>query len=215
MPEHTAAEYDADEDWAAVGPHTWLPMRFRATRTTGPRRLVPDITVVVHVELVDPAVAAGVTVYDEPWPTPVARTVAVSRTYGEVFEKDLRDVPVVELVEDAAAAVRRPDLHAPLPGQVLERGGRTIRRVAAPPAPGASGREVRQSRTPLRKGKIDLGLVAHAYEEAQKAGRKDTNVAVAERIGRSRSRAADYIREARRAGLLPPVPRRTEGRNNG
>jgi len=169
---------------------------------------VPDVVVVVHVEVVDPSRAAGVTLYDQEWPTPVVRTVTVSRTYGEVLEKDLRDVPVVELVEDGAAALTRADLAGPAPGRLLDRDGRQIRWLNAPPALAAAVRDLRRARAVLQRSRVDLGLVAHTYREAQAAGRKDTTVAVAVKIDRSRSTAAYYVSQARRAGLLPPVPRR-------
>lgn len=206
----TTADYDVEAEWIQIGPSSWLPARFTVLRSIGPRRVVPDVVIAVHVELVDPSVAAGVTLYDGAWPTPVARTVSVSRTYGEVLEKDVRDVPVVQLVEDGTAALRRSNMTESSPGKELERGGRLIRRLDAPPSPAAATRELRSARQVLGRARVDLGLVAHAHEEATKAGRKDTTIAVAQRLGLSRSRAAHYVREARRAGLLPPLPTREE-----
>lgn len=205
MPVRTTAEYDADEEWLAIGSGTWLPKHFRVTRSSGQRSRVPDVVVVVHVELVDAAIAAGVTLYDEPCPAPVARTVTVSRTYGEVFEKDLRDVPVVELVEDGSAALSRSSATAALPGKLLERGGGQIRRLNAAAASTGDTRELKRARRPLHLAPIDLGLVALTYQEALNTGRRDPTIAVAERIDRSRSSAAGYVRQARQKGLLPPV----------
>jgi len=210
MPTETSVEYEKDVEWVQAGDATWLPRLFLVKRTRKRRRLIPDVVVGVWVEVVDPALAAGVTLYEPLWATPVARSVEVSVIYGEVERRHLRDVPIAELVEDGAAAVSRRSQAAAKPGSIRKRDQRLVQPVPSRPQAPDVSREVRSARASLHTSRIDLGLVANAYMKALDAGRRDPTVAVGERIHRSRSMAAAYVRRSREAGLLPPArpPRR-------
>ncbi len=200
-------EYDTDAEWVQVGASSWLPQRFLVKRSVVTRRRVPDVVIGVYIEMVHPAVAAGVTLYDAAWSTAVARSVEVTTVYGEVQEKDLKAVRIIDLVEAGAAALTQASPAAPHPGQLLQRGNRTILRLIAPPAASTAAPELRQARKVLRRPRVDLDAVAGVYTEAQQQGRRDPTIAVAEHVGKARSTAASYVSKARAAGLLPPPQR--------
>jgi len=200
-------EYDADAEWVQAGDSSWLPQRFLVKRSVVSRRRVPDVVIGVHVEMVHPAVAAGVTLYDAAWSTAVARSVEVATVYGEVQEKDLRAVRILDLLEAGAAALGQGTPQPPHPGQPLQRGDRSILRLPAPPAASTAAPELRQARKILQRPRVDLDAVAGVYIEAQQQGRRDPTIAVAEHIGKARSTAASYVSKARAAGLLPPPQR--------
>ncbi len=197
-------EYDANAVWVQAGDTSWLPSRFLVKRSVVTRRRVPDVVIGVHVEMVHPALAAGVTLYDEAWSTAVARSVEVATVYGEVQEKDLKAVRVVDLVEAGAAALTQASPVARHPGQPLQRGNRPILRLPAPPAVSSAVPELRGARKVLRQPRVDLDEVAGIYRNAQQQGRRDPTIAVSEHIGKARSTAAAYVSKARDAGLLPP-----------
>jgi len=199
-------EYDADAVWTQAGDTSWLPSRFLVKRSVVSRRRVPDVVIGVHVEMVHPAVAAGVTMYDDAWSTAVARSVEVATVYGEVQEKDLRAVRIIDLVEAGAAALTRDSPGPPGPGQLLERGDRPIRRLPAPSAVSSAVPELRRARKVLHQPRVDLDEVAGVYTEAQQQGRRDPTIAVSEHIGKARSTAASYVSKAREAGLLKRLP---------
>ncbi len=196
-------EYDADAEWVQAGASSWLPQRFLVRRSVVTRRRVPDVVIGVYIEMVHPALAAGVTLYDEAWSTAVARSVEVTTVYGEVQEKDLRAVRIIDLLEAGAAALGQGTPQPPHPGQPLQRGDRSILRLPAPPAASTAAPELRQARKVLQRPRVDLDAVAGVYTEAQQQGRRDPTIAVAEHIGKARSTAAAYVRKARDAGLLP------------
>jgi len=125
--------------------------------------------------------------------------------YGEVQDKHLRTVPVIDMVEAGAAALVQPRPDAIRAGQAVERGGRRVMKLEAPPAVTRAIPEVKQARHVLRRPRVDLAVVAGAYEEAQQQGRRDPTVAVSEHLGVARSTAAAYVSKARQAGLLPPA----------
>ena len=200
-------EYDANAVWVQAGDTSWLPSRFLVKRSVVSRRRVPDVVIGVYIEMVHPAVAAGVTLYDAAWSTAVARSVEVTTVYGEVQEKDLKAVRIIDLVEAGAAALTQASPAAPHPGQLLQRGNRTILRLIAPPAASTAAPELRQARKVLRRPRVDLDAVAGVYTEAQQQGRRDPTIAVAEHVGKARSTAASYVSKARAAGLLPPPQR--------
>jgi len=127
-------EYDANAVWVQAGETSWLPWRFLVKRSVMSRRRVPDVVIGVYIEMVHPAVAAGVTMYDDAWSTAVARSVEVTTVYGEVQEKDLRAVRIIDLVEAGAAALTQDSPDPPGPGQLLQRGDRTILQLPAPSA---------------------------------------------------------------------------------
>jgi len=110
-------EYDANAVWVQAGDTSWLPSRFLVKRSVVSRRRVPDVVIGVYIEMVHPAVAAGVTMYDDAWSTAVARSVEVTTVYGEVQEKDLKAVRIVDLVEAGAAALTQAPPVAPHPTQ--------------------------------------------------------------------------------------------------
>ncbi len=200
-------EYDAKAVWVQAGDTSWLPSRFLVKRSVVSRRRVPDVVIGVYIEMVHPAVTAGVTMYDDAWSTAVARSVEVTTVYGEVQEKDLKAVRIVDLVEAGAAALTQASPAAPHPGQLLQRGDRTILQLPAPSAVSSAVPELRQARKVLHQPRVDLDEVAGVYTEAQQQGRRDPTIAVSEHIGKARSTAAAYVRKARDAGLLP-LPRR-------
>lgn len=197
-------EYDANAVWVQAGDTSWLPSRFLVKRSVVSRRRVPDVVIGVYIEMVHPAVAAGVTMYDDAWSTAVARSVEVTTVYGEVQEKDLKAVRIVNLLEAGAAALGQGTPQPPHPGQPLQRGDRSILRLPAPPAASTAAPELRQARKVLQRPRVDLDAVADVYTEAQQQGRRDPTVAVSEHIGKARSTAAFYVSKARAAGLLPP-----------
>ncbi len=200
-------EYDADAEWVQAGASSWLPQRFLVRRSVVSRRRVPDVVIGVHVEMVHPAVAAGVTLYDEAWSTAVARSVEVTTVYGEVQEKDLKAVRILDLVAAGAAALGQGTPQPPHPGQPLQRGDRSILRLPAPSAVSSAVPELRQARKVLHQPRVDLDEVAGIYRNAQQQGRRDPTIAVSEHIGKARSTAAAYVSKARDAGLLPPSKR--------
>jgi len=153
-------EYDADAEWVQAGASSWLPQRFLVKRSVVSRRRVPDVVIGVHVEMVHPAVAAGVTLYDAAWSTAVARSVEVATVYGEVQEKDLKAVRILDLVEAGAAALGQGTPQPPHPGQPLQRGDRSILRLPAPPAASTAAPELRQARKVLQRPRVDLDAVA-------------------------------------------------------
>ncbi len=200
-------EYDAKAVWVQAGDTSWLPSRFLVKRSVVSCRRVPDVVIGVYIEMVHPALTAGVTMYDDAWSTAVARSVEVTTVYGEVQEKDLKAVRIVDLVEAGAAALTQASPAAPHPGQLLQRGDRTILQLPAPSAVSSAVPELRQARKVLHQPRVDLDEVAGVYTEAQQQGRRDPTIAVSEHIGKARSTAAAYVRKARDAGLLP-LPRR-------
>jgi len=202
-----SVEYDVDAEWVQAGASSWLPQRFLVKRSVVSRRRVPDVVIGVHVEMVHPAVAAGVTLYDAAWSTAVARSVEVATVYGEVQEKDLKAVRILDLLEAGATALGQGTPQPPHPGQPLQRGDRSILRLPAPPAASTAAPELRQARKVLQRPRVDLDVVSRVYTEAQQQGRRDPTIAVAEHIGKARSTAASYVSKARAAGLLPPPQR--------
>ncbi len=199
-----SVEYDPAAEWVRAGEDSWLPQRFlvkRSVMTWRPR--IPDVVIGVHVQMVDPSVAAGVTLYEEAWSTPVARSVEVATIYGEVQDKHLRAVRIIEMVEDGAAAVVKPAPSAPNPGQRVERDGHPVLKVVATAARASEIPDVKHARKVLRRPRVDLAVVAGVYKAAQQEGRRDPTVAVAEHLGKARSTAAAYVSDARKAALLP------------
>jgi len=200
-----SVEYDPNDEWVQAGETSWLPRQFLVKRAEVTRRRIPDVIAGVHVELVDPGRAAGVTLYDHAWTTPVARSVEVATIYGEVQDKHLRTVPIIDMVEAGAAALVQPDPNARPAAQSVDRGDRKVLKVAAPSAPAKAIPEVKQARNVLGRPRVDLAVVAGVYKQAQQQGRRDPTVAVAEHIDSGRSTAAAYVSKARQAGLLPPA----------
>jgi len=180
-------EYDADAEWVQAGDSSWLPQRFLVRQSVVSRRRVPDVVIGVHVEMVHPAVAAGVTLYDAAWSTAVARSVEVATVYGEVQEKDLKAVRILDLLEAGATALGQGTPQPPHPGQLLQRGDRSILRLPAPPAASTAAPELRQARKVLRQPRVDLDVVSRVYTEAQQQGRRDPTIAVAEHTARTAS----------------------------
>ena len=179
-------EYDADAEWVQAGASSWLPQRFLVRRSVVTRRRVPDVVIGVYIEMVHPALAAGVTLYDEAWSTAVARSVEVTTVYGEVQEKDLKAVRILDLLEAGATALGQGTPQPPHPGQPLQRGDRSILRLPAPPAASTVAPELRQARKVLQRPRVDLDWVAGVYTEAQQQGRRDPTVAVADYCSSSR-----------------------------
>jgi hypothetical protein len=212
----TSVDYDEKVPWRRIDDSSWLPARFRIRKAELTKPRIPDVVVVVNVEVVDPKMAAGLSLYDEEWtvPVPIARSVEVGVHYGEVQQRHLAGVRVADLVEDGSASVMKGHEADINPGLLMkDRNGRRIRRVLVESA-ATSGetRQVRGARKAIQIPRVDLGLVASTYRHALAEGRRDPTVAVAETIGRARSTAASYVSRARSSGLLAPVDQLTIGR---
>ena len=96
----------------------------------------------------------------------MARSVEVATVYGEVQEKDLKAVRILDLLEAGAAALGQGTPQPPHPGQPLQRGDRLILRLPAPPAASTAAPELRQARKVLQRPRVDLDAVASVYTEA-------------------------------------------------